>query len=177
MQFDEKISFEFPPNFEGTEAYRPPEAGQPTVLSDAWALGLTTYFLLKARLPQWAVRDEKNNSHVEFDLPVLDLGGSVELGDFLQSLLSVDLSGRSSVAEVISHPWFASVQDVRKLYSKPVPHDHLPAGSSTALSSQAPWEKRQLSKIWTAQPTDYHLHTMEWTVIEEGETERNSPFV
>ena len=181
-----------PKNFEGTTAYLSPEVvgspgAGPTVLSDAWALGMTAYFSVNGKLPCWT---GEGSSLIDvkglIETDSLFTSGSAELKSFILSLLAVDVSERSSVEEIGSHPWFEEVQDIRRLYKKELPVDHLPAvedGTGMAAGDSM-WEKRQLSKVWSAQPVDYALGvrggpecTAGAGVIVETDVERDSPFM
>ena len=188
-----------PKTFEGTTLYLPPEAGKtPSVLSDAYALGLTTYFLLKARLPQWAGRDdsdETKNSMVKFQTRSEMMENddfftslySPQLAQFVSCLVQPDVEQRSTVEQALLAPWFDDVQDVRKLYLKIFDNNHLPGAeeaSSAGAAAGGEWEKRQLSKIWTVQPADYALgettrdeNSLDYCPLAETDVERNSLFI
>lgn len=166
---DNDDSLVSPKNFEGTTLYLPPEAvgeGYSSVLSDAYALGMTTYFVSRGRLPQWADHSGTDSSRkvvlVAGSIPTDDFfkSTSSELANFITSLVNHEIDLRMSVQEaVMNAPWFVPVQDVRKLYLKQFNgSSHLVgAAESSTGSSKEPgdWEKRQLSKIWTAQPSNY----------------------
>jgi serine/threonine protein kinase len=176
--------------FEGTEAYMAPEGDShcaPTVLSDAWALGLVTYFLVKARLPPWVGGSTKGLERFDLrNLIMTDLSESFSsptLIDFLAALLVPDPEDRLSVEEIMTHVWFADVQEIRGLYNRDLPNEHLgDAMEESVGSSSSGWEKRQLSKIWSAQPVDYQLGgssnggTFSMSPIVETDIERNTPF-
>jgi serine/threonine protein kinase len=189
-----------PQTFEGTTAYLPPEIasnpGQgPTVLGDAYALGMTTYFILKGRLPQWVELDNSNSSSKLFDTlsliqsdSLFTDGTSRELREFILSLLNPDVCSRWTVDQVLTSDWFSDIQPVRRLYQKALGVDHLPGaeegGSATSAGEDGAWEKRQLSKIWTAQPVDYALVSSSNVrsgegslVIIETEIERGVKFI
>ena len=184
-----------PKTFEGTTAYLSPEIVShpgvgPSILSDAYALGMTTYFILRGRLPQWAAIDESSvtmfdpQSLIDSD-PLFATGEvSLELREFILGLVHPDPDARWTVQEAMTREWFSDVQPVRSLFSRPVPENHLGGaeeGSSTENVGGA-WEKRQLSKIWTAQPVDYALVRTRATeavdlVITETEVERGCRFI
>ena len=184
----------FPKTFEGTTAYLSPEvvrnlAAGPTVLSDAWALGITTYFLMKGRLPSWVSNSDTGDSHFDSESlmasdPLMsDI--SDELKSFMTSLLNPNVDNRLAVEEMMTHCWFEPVSDVRRLFKMAMTSDHLPGDSEAGgpTTSYSQWEKRQLSKIWTAQPVDYALGIADGTssiltnVIMETDVERDSPFM
>ena len=101
--------------------------------------------------------------------------------------MTKDPSTRITVQEALESEWFSTVQPVRRLYQRNLTDDHLThaddGGPLASKVSETAWEKRQLSKIWTAQPMDYALGasrseesgTMD--IIEETEIERGSPFI
>jgi serine/threonine protein kinase len=178
-----------PKVFEGTTAYLSPEisGGGPTIMSDAWALGLTTYFTLKGRLPNWLSMESNshfNNAEMMSSDPVFS-ELSPDARDIIYQLLVVDPSSRMSVAEVMEHAWFNDVQPIRALYKRVLDASHLPGVEDGRPSSQTDslWEKRQLSKVWTAQPVDFALGSVnsttnsEMTGIPESDVERDSPFI
>jgi len=90
-----------------------------------------------------------------------------------------------SIEDAISHEWFDDVQEVRALYKRVLQDDHLPGVTevSERRGEDSQWEKRQLSKIWTAQPVDYALVDRSGdngtgnSAIEETDFERNSPYL
>ena len=169
-----------PKNFEGTSAYMSPElvldpGRGPSILSDAYALGLTTYFVLKSRLPQWAV--DAGGAHFDSDALMIadEIFATVSptCAEFIKSLLRRDVADRLSVEESLVHEWFHDVQPVRSLYKTSLSSEHLPGadGGGPVAGGDAAWEKRQLSKIWSAQPADYAL------VVAGGKTELDEPIM
>jgi len=183
-----------PKTYEGTSAYLSPEivASQgmgPSVLSDAYALGMTTYFLLKGRLPQWTGEKSESNHFDSTSLMEQDslLSELSEYGKkFILSLMESDPDTRWSVQDTLSSEWLSELQPVRRLFLKDH-SDHLSGaeGGAVLSASESAWEKRQLSKIWTAQPVDYALGSKmnvsaphsTLRVIEETDIERGSPFI
>ena len=187
-----------PKTFEGTTVYLSPEVvarigSGPTVLSDAWAFGMTMYFVLVGRLPGWAsAACDSSDSSVAISLPQLIKSDS-NIGSFdpvLQglffALFDLDTDKRMSLEDAIVYEWFDDVQEVRTLYKRTLGDDHLPGVcdvSSTSTKEDSQWEKRQLSKIWTAQPVDYALVDRSGEngigngVIQETDFEKNSPFL
>ena len=188
-----------PKTFEGTTAYLSPEvvlkAGSgPTVLSDAWAFGMTLYFLLVGRLPGWAswvAEGGVTDSTLQFSLADLIEKDSniASFDDSLRGLFwaifELDIDNRMSMEDAISHEWFDDVQEVRGLYKRTLPEDHLPGVTEVTdkRGSDSQWEKRQLSKIWTAQPVDFALADRSGDnesvngSIEETDFERNCPYL
>ena len=165
---------------EGTIMYMAPEGGEASLLSDAWALGLTSYFLIKGRLPPWVgengyVHDKNLQPQIFSDLSEQLVIGS-EGSEFLKKLLVCDPGERTPVCEIITHTWLSQF-DVRNLYKVPVPEDHLAEAPNRPLAAPSQWEKRQLSKIWSAQPTDYSIHTPAKKFIKETTVERDALFI
>jgi hypothetical protein len=154
-------------------------------------LGLTAYFVIKGRLPQWSF--EENSAH--FDVKKLIQVDTVfaEISEDMKSFimaLCADVENRSCISDIMSCEWFRDVQPVRRLYQSSLGMDHLEhasdGGPLASKASEAAWEKRQLSKIWTAQPVDYALGVSNNVsqgnntgdeVIFETDVERGSPFI
>ena len=184
-----------PSTFEGTSAYLSPEVTLargtgPTVLSDAWALGMTLYYVTVGRLAGWSNAGDDDLTSLHFDLASL-IRSDHNIASFensLQSLIfalfELDTDKRLSVEDAMTHEWFDDVQEVRSLYKQTLSEDHL-RGVSEELNlkrQDSQWEKRQLSKIWTAQPVDFalksHSHDEQsHECIMESDIERNSPFL
>ena len=185
-----------PKTFEGTTAYMSPELvanpGQgPTVLSDAYALGLTAYFVIKGRLPQWSF--DQSSTHFDSKKLVDTDPVFAEISDDMRSfILSLcgEVGERRCITDILTCAWFEEVQPVRRLYQRTLGMDHLEnasdGGPLASKASEAAWEKRQLSKIWTAQPVDYALgvtnnvsdgnHSGD-QIIVETDVERGSSFI
>ena len=163
--------------FEATSVYLPPEdtLGGPTLLGDAWAVGLVGYYLIRGRLPPWV--GALNGPTISLsDLISTDLAGyekwSCEFRHVLQSLLQINPSERASVEEIANHPWFDAF-NVRTLYKQQVPETHLVGGSLTVEPDNTAWSKRQLSKIWSAQPQDFSLEELPaCPLVVESDIER-----
>ena len=163
-----------PKTFEGTTVYLSPEVVSnhgtaPTILSDAWALGMTMYFILIGRLPGWSsgiVGDTTTQINLA---QLIKTDGNLEsfhsiLKSLFFSLFEMETDKRLSVEDAIVHEWFDDVQEVRLLYKRDLTkseNEHLPGidqvGDLNRRREESQWEKRQLSKIWTAQPVDFAL--------------------
>ncbi|CAD7939703.1 unnamed protein product [Amoebophrya sp. A120] len=167
--------------FEGTGAYMAPELRQrrtaPSVKSDAWALGVTYWFLRRGRLPEWAsVLDEDlppgaASSAVSFDLREQERSAqqetSPEVRNLLQSLLAEDPDDRPAIVQL--------AYDQKDWLNQDLEYGHCltfytrkqgPLKNGTAFSAAAapdssdPWAKRQFSKIWTVMSSE----------LEQGES-------
>jgi len=192
-----------PKTFEGTTVYLSPEVianvgSGPTYLSDAWAFGMTMYFIMFGRLPAWSADITSGVGHFNVADAILKDGNIFESAtdshSLIISLLELDSSKRSTIAEIMNHPFFDEDQDIRKLYKRQLGDDHLPGVSSDTSAggggNESQWEKRQLSKIWTSQPIDYALSVSfssnnasdchepgHCSSMTETNLEKNSPFI
>lgn len=180
--------------FEGTTDYLAPEVvrgGVPSFASDAWALGCVAYQMLTGRPPDWAeseLEEEVCTRIVTFSLTE-SLSKLFQLSEKAQELicrlLTKELAERASVNEVHSFTFFDGV-DIFSLYRQPRGPELL--SGATALPTDARWQKRQLSKIWSVMPTaeDYTLLDKDCAASETADkhkydlaetcTEQESPF-
>jgi len=188
---DEEPDLEDDGRVEGTTLYLPPEVvrgGAPTLAADAWALGCLTYQLLSGKPPIWVdseVEEELRSRIVTFQF---DDGGSdlASLSEnarsFVAALMQADVSQRLAVTESAQHAFFEGT-DVFALYKKPRGPE-IAAASREAPQSDARWQKRQFSKIWTVMPSAQDYVPPETfggkqavtSVIPETELERDAPF-
>ncbi|KAF4676199.1 hypothetical protein FOL47_006590 [Perkinsus chesapeaki] len=185
-----------PTKMEGTTVYMAPELlrGQyPSVASDMWAYGVVMYQLLTGRPPQWA----DATAEKDMEEKIVHFGGadaanderlsglSPEAQDLIKKLLNPNPELRPSVEEVMQHPWFEGM-DVGELYLEPVPEDYFRPAEKATQNVDTRWSKRQLSKIWSAQPNlqDYKFDKLPATNASGIATtpivecdERGSPFL
>ncbi|KAF4752407.1 hypothetical protein FOZ62_019862, partial [Perkinsus olseni] len=131
----------------------------PSVASDLWAYGVVMYQLLTGRPPEWAdaaADEEMEDKIVHFEGANAGsderlAGLSSDAQDLIKKLLNPNPELRPSIEEVMNHPWFAGM-DIGDLYLEPVPEGYFRPVEKVQTETDTRWSKRQLSKVWSAQP-------------------------
>ncbi|EER10510.1 serine/threonine protein kinase, putative [Perkinsus marinus ATCC 50983] len=176
--------------FHNFQIYMAPEllrGRYPSVASDMWAYGVVMYQLLTGRPPEWA--DAAAESEIEdkytMMMSIPKLNHSSLRIDLIKKLLNPNPDLRPTIEEVMSHPWFEGM-NVGDLYLQPVPEGFFSPVEKAQTEVDSRWSKRQLSKVWSAQPNpqDYRFDQqpatnsagIPTTPIVESE-ERGSPFL
>ena len=102
----------------GTPAFVAPEVftGKFNKQSDVWSLGCTLYFIVYGQMPFKAdnlddLRDLINKG--EFDMPE---GISMNLRDFIASMIEVNVEKRITIEEALDHPWIHLGMDTSEEY-------------------------------------------------------------